>query len=342
MPEFEFPEAELVSWCQELDKGVLVVRTWAWHEWLWKYDPVATPLEKLDFNHSNVIGLCLAKAAYLSMLDKEPQYLSVLLDNHATLFLSKESSQSLSLRVLLDEVSNLQQQWTDKLAWQVPGVRQAVNLLFSRFGYLACHADTDVVMDDQTQVRPHTDKRQEHLVVLTNGAIRRLLNIFLVFYRSMFVHKNVQPVPLDILRKDPLDIKRHHIFAGIDDFVGYAMHWDLYPATKLNYIHDFPGLFNSVSQVIYYQLPNYSKRSSCAHRIDDIIRGELGALYTFPAIMQLCPDMPVLYTDSYIDMHTSNQGQRWLIADQHIYLISNDNIMFGAPNITDLAKMVVF
>lgn len=43
-------------------------------------------------------------------------------------------------------------------------------------------------------------------------------------------------------------IRLHHIVAASDDFSRLSMHWDLMPAAKLNYIHDFSGFFNCISQ----------------------------------------------------------------------------------------------
>jgi hypothetical protein len=45
-------------------------------------------------------------------------------------------------------------------------------------------------------------------------------------------------------------IKLHHIMASTDEFSKLSMHWDLMPAARLSYSHDFKGLYNCVSQVI--------------------------------------------------------------------------------------------
>ena len=57
-----------------------------------------------------------------------------------------------------------------------------------------------------------------------------------------------------------LGIKIHHIVAASDDFSKLSMHWDLIPAAKLNYVHDFRGYFNCISQVIYFHNQEYERR----------------------------------------------------------------------------------
>jgi hypothetical protein len=338
------PLDDLVVWCLELDEGILNPRSWAWHEWLWKHDPNDSPLPDVSLNMCSTVGICLAKAAQLSMT--EYCGISELLPEDATaatLCISDQSIELFSLRDLTDEVANLQRQWMVQQAWKVDGMSEVVNMLFSRFGYLCCHADTQLVMNDQAQVKSYTTAMDNtDLVCMTQGAIRRILNIFLVFYRSIYIHSRATAVSPETLELPVHLIQRHHVFAGIDDFSGYSMHWDLNPATKLNYIHDFPGLFNSVSQVVYYQNPNYVKRTPKANQTAEIALGQLGALFTFPALMQLFPDVPVLYTDSHIDLATPGQGFRWLMADQHVYMIRDDNSIGWCENIVDLAKLLTF
>ena len=48
-----------------------------------------------------------------------------------------------------------------------------------------------------------------------------------------------------------LGIKLHHIIAAADEFSKFSMYWDLMPSAKLNYIHDFRGFFNCISQVMF-------------------------------------------------------------------------------------------
>ena len=55
-------------------------------------------------------------------------------------------------------------------------------------------------------------------------------------------------------------IRIHHIVAASDDFNRISMHWDLMPAARANYMHEFRGYFNCISQVIYFHDPDYQRR----------------------------------------------------------------------------------
>jgi len=55
-------------------------------------------------------------------------------------------------------------------------------------------------------------------------------------------------------------IKLHHILAASDDFNKLSMYWDLMPAAKLNYVHDFRGYFNCILQVVYFHDQEYERK----------------------------------------------------------------------------------
>ena len=75
-----------------------------------------------------------------------------------------------------------------------------------------------------------------------------MVNSFLVLYRHMHCWNARAEVQLLDASKEVLDcgIKLHHILAASDDFSKLSMQWDLMPAAKINYVHDFRGLFNCV------------------------------------------------------------------------------------------------
>jgi hypothetical protein len=79
----------------------------------------------------------------------------------------------------------------------------------------------------------------------------------MMMYRHMHFHEHAQVSPRSSYEYFDCSIKDHHIVASTDDFSGIAMHWDIMIAAKLNYIHDFPGMFNCVSQVAYFHNPGY-------------------------------------------------------------------------------------
>lgn len=87
------------------------------------------------------------------------------------------------------------------------------------------------------------------LVRLNRACIRRFVNVFFAFYRALHLWEVKETVP-DVATDYDCGIRLHHIVAASDDFSKLSMHWDLMPAAKLNYVHDFSGFFNCISQVL--------------------------------------------------------------------------------------------
>ena len=85
---------------------------------------------------------------------------------------------------------------------------------------------------------------------LSKLCIRKMTNTFLILYRHLhcWTHHQSQANNNQQQIYD-CGIKMHHILAASDDFTTLSMHWDLIPSARLNYQHDFRGLYNCVSQV---------------------------------------------------------------------------------------------
>lgn len=129
---------------------------------------------------------------------------------------------------------------------------------------------------------------------------------------------------------------KHHVFAGLDVFPVVSMHWDLLPGAVLNYVHDFAGMYNNVSQVVYYHYPEYGKRSPQTHDWEGIAKGTLGPLYTLPSVMQMYTEVPVVYSDEMLDLLQPCKTHRWLMVDENIYLVSRKNVIYKHPNLIRL------
>jgi hypothetical protein len=120
-------------------------------------------------------------------------------------------------------------------------------------------------------------------------------------------------------------IKLHHIMASSDDFSKLSMQWDLMPAAKLNYMHDYKGLYNCVSQVIYFHNPEYERRPQERKRIEQVSKGSDGIemVQLIPSIMQMHPDIVVENEETNIFMPSNKKCKNkwcWLFMGQTIYL----------------------
>jgi hypothetical protein len=105
---------------------------------------------------------------------------------------------------------------------------------------------------------------------MTRICMRRFVNVFLALHRRMHLWNHRTDISADVggsLAQGDFDcgIKLHHILAASDDFSKLSMYWDLMPAAKLNYIHDFRGYFNCISQVVYFHDQEYERRPQVSH-----------------------------------------------------------------------------
>ena len=54
-------------------------------------------------------------------------------------------------------------------------------------------------------------------------------------------------------------ISKYHVEASGDDFNMICMHLGLPVAAKMNYKHDFPEMYNHVSQVVFFHNSEYQR-----------------------------------------------------------------------------------
>jgi hypothetical protein len=114
----------------------------------------------------------------------------------------------------------------------------------------------------QQQQRKEEEGGDEEQVTLT--CIRNLVNMFLIAYRLLHWHitsnhdheyqHNDDDGPSSSSFSS-VDIQKHHVQASLDVFYKLAMYYDLPPSARLNYMHNFSGLYNCISQVS--RLPSF-------------------------------------------------------------------------------------
>lgn len=213
-----------------------------------------------------------------------------------------------------------------------------VDALFHRFGQLARLEETSSTMDDRGSVDESTTRRG--LLVLSNICLRRFLCTFLVFYRHLYIAA-VCEEPVDAIKACPggkydTGIKTHHILAGMDDFNNLSMQLDLMPAARLLYMHDFPGMYNAVSQVVYFNNQHYERRRPFPKEAAKVSTGEKGAIHLLSASHQLYPDVEILFEDDHFSLLESDSPGRfrWLMVASEIYLLSPENKVFASKDLS--------
>ena len=312
----------------------------AWDEWLWRTDPEEPYSPEVLLNRCQLLGflVCLYKGMQQAAVTTPD-----LTDTEtARLTLMSKPVRSMSLRELKDTVENLQVEWPTFLG-RLPSnpnaqanLEAVVSLLdqcFARFGALCLAAGDEKVMDDLSSVEPC--KGSPDSFTVTRACIRRTVCTFMVFYRHLHLLAVAKHVPDGWC---DCGISKYHMEASGDDFNMLCMHLGLPVAAKMNYKHDFPEMYNHVSQVVFFHNSQYQR----------IPRAKLEALETaqpehiLPALMQLYPLITVKYEEDPIDLSGATKGSDWcwLVVAGRIYLVDPGRSVWYSPSVTSLLKNV--
>jgi hypothetical protein len=310
-----------------------------WDEWLWRTDPEEPYSPEVLLNRCQLLGLLVC--LYKGMQQAGGQNAALPKDAETSrLTLMSKPVHAMSLRELKDTMENLQVEWPAFLQ-RLPvnpnaqaNLEAVVSLLdqcFARFGTLCLAAGGEAELDDLGSVEPC--KLDPKLLQITRACIRRTVCTFMVFYRHLHLLAVAKPVP-DVFCD--CGISKYHMDASGDDFNMLCMHIGLPVAAKMNYKHDFPEMYNHVSQVVFFHNSEYQR----------VPRAKLDALETaqpehiLPALMQLHPSITIRYEEDHIDLSGATSGTDWwwLVVAGRIYLVDPGRGVWYSPSVTSLLK----
>ena len=305
-----------------------------WIEWLWRCDPEEPLQPSVLLNRCHLLGLLLCRHQALVASSQPAAHCAIdermrLLDKPPACF---------SLRELRDTLDNILLEWpqfTTRLARNpdadanLGAVIVLADACFARLGALATTAGPGAVFDDPLSVdafeepdeAPPSAGHDTPLLRLSRPCLRRILGSFLVLFRNFHLMATAQPPP----PFPPYDaIRKHHIEASMDDFNLLCMHLALPTAARLNYRHDFPGMYNHVSQAVYFHNSQYERVPRAP--LKDILTAP--AVHVVPALWQLLPEIEVRYEEDAIDLSRPVGRWLWLVAAGRIYLVAPDSRVF--------------
>lgn len=88
-------------------------------------------------------------------------------------------------------------------------------------------------------------------------------------------------------------------------------------------------MYNHVSQVVYFHNPQYCKRVFKAPEPEDLLQGRAHPLYPFAGLLQLYPDIPVVFSDGALNIFSQGRhSQQWLLMDQQIFLVTREGRIY--------------
>lgn len=225
-----------------------------WMRWLWQTDTEEALSPSVLLNRSHLLGLMVCRQQArrhraggrgASRADERMR-------------LMDKSPAEMSLRELRDTMDNLLLEWPPFLARlgenpqaeeNLAAVVELLDGCLARFGHLAENPGGPEAFNDSASTEPHDDEPDaggEVRLRLSRPCLRRTLGAFLIMYRHLHLHSIAETVP-----PEPYDcgLRKHHMEASQDEFNLLCMSYQLPVAARLTYKHDFPGMFNHVSQV---------------------------------------------------------------------------------------------
>ena len=318
-----------------------------WHEWLWGTDPEEPYHVDVLLNRNQLLGILVCRYKYLETAasgQTPPQGKVAGMSASARMTIMETPVHCMTWRELKDTMANILFEWPqflDRLRQNVrarQNMRQVMHLLNQcacRFGALACISAGSDIMDDPSETQPSTDRAERDKIALTPGALRRMVGSLLIMYRHLHLLSTCIKVPAD-QRFDP-GVSKYHYEASNDAFNLLCMHIALPVAARLNYRHDFPGMYNHVSQVVYFHNSQYVRVQR--QPIDDIQKASV--VHVLPAIQELYPEIALKFEEDLFDPTKPGQGWFWLLLAGRVYLVTPEPSVLYSENVCDLLKVYV-
>jgi len=322
-----------------------------WHRWLWRCDPQDPLTKKVPMNEMHLLGLLLCRfwtlcdptvqqAMQNNRLVPSVQHTTWQKHEAERLILMQKTPEDMTLRELRDTVDNLAIEFpafaarlhSDENAREhMQAIEALVTQCFTRLGTLAAFVHSDSVLDDPVAA----EQTEEGVFKLTKAFIRRSMCTFLALFRNIYMWKNATHVAsgaaADVASLAQV-FKKHHVEASNDDFHLLCMYATLPIGALLTYKTDFPGMYNHISQVVYFHNSKYERKQR--PKMEEIPAGD--PLHVLPAIMQLHPDIALVYESDDIDVTMPSAHWKWAVFPGMIYLIDPDANVYHSPNILQL------
>lgn len=312
-----------------------------WNKWLWYTDPQEAPSADLELNQCQLLGLLICRFRSIKFDNNHGQ---VPFANRQLQIIDKNIC-DMTLRELRDTLSNVTLQFASVVQKQenTQSTFQFLDMCFHRFGEFCWaswleDAPSNPIADDVSSIECFQISENVKHQRITFSCMRNMLNTFLVLYR--LVSWQTQSAPCAIQNEstqttEEVMIEKHHIQASLDIFYKLAMFYDLMPAGRLNYMHNFSGLYNCISQPTYFHNPDYERRVQLP--LAEVQTGKHD-IHTLPALMQMYPEIVLLYEDDDIQQKmkaarakliykpTSPYMWAWIVtAAKRIYLMRWDS-----------------
>ena len=319
-----------------------------WTDWLWFIDAREELTSKNLLNEFHLTGLILCRMSAMQ-LHMQPSkinlcyctnnvmhlYTASLLGSFA---MDEKTYAMLSMREVKNHVQQTQMHLYDMCHTSFKNTQTHVAALFTRVGQLLLYnaSEGENMYDDLNELQPGiSDTVKSH--IFTESSVRWYMNVFYIVFRSLHLYEHAKP-PNALADKAVLQI--FHVEATLDVFYEQTMRWDLPPGAVLCYQHEFVGMFNSISQVVYFNYPEYERRKQLSWEL--VATGD-HAIYSLAPLLSLYPDVEIVHEDAPLqcvpgreEVNTSITCWRLLLVPGFLYLLSPTGEIFHHKNICEL------
>jgi hypothetical protein len=323
-----------------------------WRTWLWGTDCNALPSDKCcDMNKMHVLGImcCLLEAS-----DPVPEFslpVSSIITELAIIHLQSKPICEFSLRELIDQIECMQLNWGQVVSESIQNSLLLVKACMARLGQIAHHAypADGFVLDDPQHTTPLPVSNSElNLSIISRKSLRQAICLCFSLLRvqDIISRSNKVREPSELESKKVIKaLKIHHMESSMDFFNLLQQMVYLAPGMRLGYRTNFAGMYNDVSQVVYFHYPRFCRQPQVS--LNEIPEQPNNML---PLISQLIPDIPIAYEDDSkipgitTDHVAANPETKWvwLVCCGEIFLIEAEKGHIWASYNDSLASLVVY
>ena len=171
--------------------------------------------------------------------------------------------------------------------------------------------------------------------VVSAQARKECFDILHVLMRLFFILLDAEAVAVhnDVVMKYVRELSAYQYEASLHDFYNFSMVSDCLPASILIYKHDFKEMFNDPSQVLYFHQPTYTRQRQV--EFDSILSASAANINVLPLILQIKPDVPVLFehTGACSSTACSAAPWSWILLHKNIVLCDKNGKYYVAKDI---------
>jgi hypothetical protein len=323
-----------------------------WKTWLWETDCNALPSDKCcNMNKMHVLGIMCCLLEALNPVPEFNAQVCNIIPELPIIHLHTKPICEFSLRELIDQIECMQLNWGQVIAEGIENSLLLVKACMARLGQIAHHAyPTDgFVLDDPQHTTPLPVSNSElTLSIISRKSLRQTICLCFSLLRvqDIIARSRKVPEPSDLEVKRVIKaLKIHHLESSMDFFNLLQQMVYLAPGMRLGYRTNFAGMYNDVSQVVYFHYPRFCRLAQIS--LNEIPSKPNNML---PLISQLIPDISTAYEDdSQIPGITSGDIAAnadvkwvWLVCCGEIFLIETEKGLIWASENDSLASLVAY